>query len=198
MLLGLSIKLIIREIRSGYLTSMLVSLTLAITIVSGISLFTDRLEQALSTQTEEFLGGNLKFESNKNKLRPLLKDLDIEDSKFMEMALFASVNAGEGEKIFKKCAACHSIAQGGSNKIGPALWGVLGRKAGSVVDYKYSKALAAYGKSWSFKEMDGFLLKPKDWIKGTKMSFAGLKNAKERAAVILYMNENTDAPLPLN
>ena len=91
MLLGLSIKLIIREIRSGYLTSMLVSLTLAITIVSGISLFTDRLEQALSTQTEEFLGGNLKFESNKNKLRPLLKDLDIENSKFMEMALFASV-----------------------------------------------------------------------------------------------------------
>jgi len=91
MLLGLSIKLFIREIRSGYLTSMLVSLTLAITIVSGISLFTDRLEQALSTQTEEFLGGNLKFESNKNKLHPLLKDLDITDSQFMEMALFASV-----------------------------------------------------------------------------------------------------------
>ena len=91
MLLGLSIKLIIREIRSGYLTSMLVSLTLAITIVSGISLFTDRLEQALSTQTEEFLGGNLKFESNKNKLQPLLKNLDIKDSQFMEMALFASV-----------------------------------------------------------------------------------------------------------
>ncbi|MDP6181534.1 MAG: hypothetical protein QF527_02545, partial [SAR86 cluster bacterium] len=91
MLLGLSIKLFIREIRSGYLTSMLVSLTLAITIVSGISLFTDRLEQALSTQTEEFLGGNLKFESNKNKLQPLLKDLDIKDSQFMEMALFASV-----------------------------------------------------------------------------------------------------------
>ncbi len=91
MLLGLSIKLIIREIRSGYLTSMLVSLTLAITIVSGISLFTDRLEQALSTQTEEFLGGNLKFESNTNKLLPLLNDLDIKDSEFMEMALFASV-----------------------------------------------------------------------------------------------------------
>ena len=91
MLLGLSIKLIIREIRSGYLTSMLVSLTLAITIVSGISLFTDRLEQALSTQTEEFLGGNLKFESNKNKLQPLVRDLDIKDSQFMEMALFASV-----------------------------------------------------------------------------------------------------------
>jgi cytochrome c len=114
------------------------------------------------------------------------------------MSLFASTNAADGAKVFKKCAACHSIAQGGKNKIGPALWGVLGRKAGSVSDYKYSKAMAAYAKTWSFKEMNGFLIKPKDWIKGTKMSFAGLKNAKDRAAVILYMNENTDNPLPLN
>ena len=114
------------------------------------------------------------------------------------MALFASTNASDGAKIFKKCAACHSITQGGSNKIGPALWGVLGRKAGSVSDYKYSKAMVAYGKAWSFEEMNDFLIKPKDWIKGTKMSFAGLKNPKERAAVILYMNENTDSPLPLN
>ena len=113
------------------------------------------------------------------------------------MALFASTSAAEGAKVFKKCAACHSINQGGANKIGPALWGVLGRKAGSVSDYKYSKALAAHGKVWSFQEMDGFLLKPKDWIKGTKMSFAGLKNSKDRAAVILYMNENSDNPLPL-
>ena len=57
--------------------------------------------------------------------------------------------------------------------------------------------MAAYGKNWSFEEMNGFLIKPKDWIKGTKMSFAGLKSAKERAAVILYMNENTNSPLPL-
>ena len=113
------------------------------------------------------------------------------------MALFASTNADDGAKIFKKCAACHSITQGGGNKIGPALWGVLGRKAGSISDYKYSKAMVAYGKPWSFEEMNGFLIKPKDWIKGTKMSFAGLKNAKDRAAVILYMNQNTDNPLPL-
>ena len=114
------------------------------------------------------------------------------------MALFASTNASEGAKIFKKCAACHSIAQGGGNKIGPALWGVIGRKAGSITDYKYSKALAAHAKIWTFEEMDGFLIKPKDWIKGTKMSFAGLKNEKDRAAVILYMNENSGNPLPLN
>lgn len=113
------------------------------------------------------------------------------------MALFASTSAAEGAKVFKKCAACHSIAEGGGNKIGPALWGVLGRPAGSVPGYKYSKAMAEHGKNWSFKEMNGFLIKPKDWIKGTKMSFAGLKKANERAAVILFMNTKTNNPLPL-
>ena len=113
------------------------------------------------------------------------------------MAIFASTSAAEGAKVFKQCAACHSIAEGGKNKIGPALWGVLGRQAGSLPDYKYSKAMASHGKKWSFEEMNGVLIKPKDWIKGTKMSYAGLKSEKERAAVILYMNENTNSPLPL-
>ena len=114
------------------------------------------------------------------------------------IALFTSTSAADGAKVFKKCTSCHSIAQGSGNKIGPALWGVLGRQAGSILDYKYSKAMAANGKAWSFDEMNGFLKKPKDWIKGTKMSFMGLKNAKERAAVILYINKNSDNPLPLN
>ena len=113
------------------------------------------------------------------------------------MALLASASVTDGKKIFKKCAACHSIAKGGGNKIGPALWGVLGRKAGSISDYKYSKAMAAHAKPWSLEEMNGFLIKPKDWIKGTKMSFIGLKKDTDRAAVILYMNQNTDNPLPI-
>ena len=113
------------------------------------------------------------------------------------MALLASASVADGKKIFKKCAACHSIAKGGANKIGPALWGVLGRKAGSISDYKYSKAMAAHAKPWSLEEMNGFLIKPKDWIKGTKMSFIGLKKDTDRAAVILYMNQNTDNPLPI-
>ena len=114
------------------------------------------------------------------------------------MALLVSANVADGEKIFKKCVACHSITKGGGNKIGPALWGVLGWQAGSASDYKYSKAMAAHGKAWSFEEINEFLIKPKDWIKGTKMSFVGLKSEKDRAAVILYMNENSDSPLPLN
>ena len=113
------------------------------------------------------------------------------------MALFASVNAADGEKVFKKCAACHSINQGGGNKIGPALWSVMSRNAGDLGDYKYSKALTSYGKKWNFEELNGFLLKPATWIKGNKMGFAGLKDDKDRASVILYMNENSDNPLPL-
>ena len=113
------------------------------------------------------------------------------------MALFASTSAADGAKVFKKCLACHSVAKEGPNKIGPNIFGVLNRRAGSVSNYKYSKAMLTYGKVWSFEEINSFLAKPKDWIKGTKMSFAGLKNAKDRAAVILYMNENADNPLPL-
>ena len=113
------------------------------------------------------------------------------------MTLLSSANVDDGKKIFKKCAACHSVAKDGTNKIGPALWGVLGRAAGSISNYKYSKAMTVHGKIWSFEEMNGFLIKPKDWIKGTKMSFAGLKKETDRASVILYLNKNTDNPLPL-
>ena len=102
-----------------------------------------------------------------------------------------------GEKVFKKCAACHSIVKGGKNNIGPALYNVVGRKIGAVSDYKYSKAMVAYGKNWSFEEMNSYLIKPQAYIKGTKMAFAGLRKEKDRASVILYLNKNSDNPLPL-
>tara|TARA_B100000282_G_scaffold270199_1_gene224093 strand:- start:198 stop:740 length:543 start_codon:yes stop_codon:yes gene_type:complete len=102
-----------------------------------------------------------------------------------------------GEKVFKKCAACHSIVKGGKNNIGPALYNVVGRKVGVVSDYKYSKALANYEKEWTFEELNGYLIKPAKWIKGTKMAFAGLRKEKDRASVILYLNQNSDNPLPL-
>ena len=112
-------------------------------------------------------------------------------------ALMATGDLAIGEKVFKKCAACHSIAKGGKNNIGPALYNVVGRKIGSISDYKYSKALTAYGKEWSFEELNGYLIKPAKWIKGTKMAFAGLRKEKDRASVILYLNQNSDNPLPL-
>ena len=112
-------------------------------------------------------------------------------------ALLALGNIEDGKKIFKKCAACHSINADGENKIGPKLWNVIFRPVGSIVDYKYSKALSSYGKEWTWEEMNGFLIKPSKWIKGNKMGFAGLKKEEDRASVILFLNENSDNPIPL-
>lgn len=111
--------------------------------------------------------------------------------------LLASASIEAGAKVFKKCAACHSIDKGGANKVGPALWGVVNRKVGGLEGFKYSAAVSGYGKNWTFEELNGFLHKPLKYIKGTKMGFAGLKKDKDRADVIAYMNSKSDAPAPL-
>ena len=176
------------------MNKIIVAIVLTIALILGINKITDTIYHVEKPKKSAYQVDTLTSVAKSSS-----SEADSNNSESGDIiALFATTSAAEGAKIFKKCAACHSIVQGGGNKIGPALWGVLGRKVGSVSDYKYSKAMAAYGKSWSFEEMNGFLIKPKDWIKGTKMSFAGLKNAKERAAVILYMNENSDSPLPTN
>ena len=112
-------------------------------------------------------------------------------------ALLVLGDVAHGENVFKKCKACHSIKQGGRNNIGPKLWNVMFRPVGAVTDYKYSKALSTYGKEWSWEEMNGFLIKPAKWIKGNKMGFAGLKSEKDRASVILYLNQNSENPKEL-
>ena len=102
-----------------------------------------------------------------------------------------------GEKVFKKCAACHSINKDGKNKIGPKLYNVVGSATEATSGYKSSKALISYNKTWTFEELNSFLLKPAAWIKSNKMGFAGLKNDRDRASVILYLNQNSDNPQPL-
>ena len=111
--------------------------------------------------------------------------------------MFALADLTHGEKVFKKCAACHSIKKGGGNKIGPKLWNVMFRSVGAVEDYKYSKSLLSYKKEWTWEEMNGFLIKPSSWIKGNKMGFAGLKDEKDRASVIMYLNQNSESPKSL-
>mgnify|MGYP001411786488 CR=1 FL=1 len=124
------------------------------------------------------------------------KEVSVEE-KIDIAALMMMGDVALGEKIFKKCAACHSIIKDGKNNIGPALYNVVGRKVGGVADYKYSKALASYEKEWTFEELNGFLLKPAKWIKGTKMAYAGLRKEKDRASVIKYLNQNSDNPKEL-
>jgi cytochrome c len=127
---------------------------------------------------------------NNNVAEAIIEKIDI-------AAILATGDLAAGEKIFKRCAACHSINKDGKNKIGPALYNVVGRKVGSVGGYKYSNALAEYEKEWSFEELNGFLTKPAKYIKGTKMAYAGLRKEKDRASVIKYLNQNSDNPLPL-
>ena len=112
-------------------------------------------------------------------------------------AFMAMGDVASGKKVFKKCTACHSINKDGANKIGPALYNVVGRQVGGVSNYKYSKALAEYKKTWTFDELNGFLIKPAKWIKGTKMAYAGLSSETDRASLIKYLNQNSDNPLPL-
>ena len=122
---------------------------------------------------------------------------DTVEEKIDISALMAMGDIATGEKVFKKCAACHSIVKGGKNNIGPALYNVVGRQVGSISDYKYSKALSGYNKEWTIEELNGYLIKPAKWIKGTKMAFAGLRKEKDRASVIKYLNKNSDNPISL-
>jgi len=138
-------------------------------------------------------GYSIEVESSTVSISTATKD----EEKIDIASLMALGDIAHGEKVFKKCAACHSIVKGGKNAIGPALYNVVGRKVGVIEDYKYSKALAAYDKNWTFEELNGFLIKPAKWIKGTKMAYAGLRKEKDRASVIKYLNENADNPLPL-
>jgi len=110
--------------------------------------------------------------------------------------LLAMGDVEHGKKVFKKCSSCHMIASGGKNMIGPNLWGIIGKESGSTSGYSYSKAMAAFGKKWNFEEINGFLIKPSAYVKGTKMAFAGLKNEKDRVSVILFMNSKSNNPLP--
>mgnify|MGYP001395245769 CR=1 FL=1 len=175
------------------MNKIIVSVVLALILILGINKITDIIFYVEKPEKSAYQVASVTTATSDTAAETSSSSSDAENI----MALFASTSAADGAKVFKKCAACHSISKGGGNKIGPALWGVIGRQSGSVDGYKYSKAIASHGKTWSFDEMNGFLIKPKDWIKGTKMSFAGLSSAKDRAAVILYMNENGDSPLPL-
>ena len=112
---------------------------------------------------------------------------------FAGTAAFAQDVTGDpeaGEKVFKKCAACHKVGEGAKNATGPMLNGILGRAAGTVEGFKYSKAMAdagAGGLVWSDENLHAYLSDPKGFVKRNKMSFAGLKSKDDIDAVIAYL-----------
>jgi cytochrome c len=176
------------------LNKIIAAVLLTALIIIGIGKFTDLLfhvekpkESAYKIEGLEIVSAST---SSSDKETKVVEAVDIK-------ALLAMGDLGHGEKVFKKCSACHMIASGGKNMIGPNLWSVIGRTAGSVNDYKYSKAMLAYDKEWTFEEMNSYLIKPQAYIKGTKMAFAGLRKEKDRASVILFMNSKSSSPKPL-
>ena len=113
------------------------------------------------------------------------------------MALLASVDAAAGEKLAKKCTACHVFDQGGANKVGPALWNIVNADKGAVDGFGYSAALADFGGQWDYASLNAFLAKPKAYISGTKMNFAGLKKPADRANMIAYLRQQADSQAAL-
>jgi cytochrome c len=98
----------------------------------------------------------------------------------------AAGDATKGKKVFKKCKACHST-KAGKKKVGPSMFGVVGRKAGTAKGFRFSKAMKGSGLTWDEATLDKFLKKPKKLVKKTKMGFGGLKKDSQRADVIAYM-----------
>ena len=173
------------------MNKIIVSIVFAIILVLGINKVADVIfyvekpeKSAYQVASVTTVASTTSAETNSDS-----SDSDI-------MALFASADLASGKKIFSRCSSCHNIANSKS-KIGPTLKNIW-RKVGSVPDYKYSKALSTYGKTWDVAELNGFLLNPKKWIPNNKMGFIGLKKPEDRAAVILYMNTFAENPLPLN
>lgn len=111
--------------------------------------------------------------------------------------LLPAANVEAGQKVAKPCLACHDFTKGGPNKVGPNLWGIVGRDAGKHEGFAYSPAMAAKGGQWSYDELYHYLKAPRDYVKGTKMAFAGVKKPEDRANLVLYLRSLADTPAPL-
>jgi cytochrome c len=124
---------------------------------------------------------------------------EVKKEKVDIIPLLASADLAKGQKIIKRCVACHSLDKGGINKVGPRLWDVVGRNKGNQSDYSYSNALVALKdkENWGYNELSGFLENPKKYMPGTKMIFAGLKKPSQRANLIAYMRTLSDNPKPI-
>lgn len=103
--------------------------------------------------------------------------------------MMKTADLDRGAKIFKKCASCHGIEKGGAAKVGPNLFGIVGKKKAVFMGFSYSEAMKAKGGIWDIESINTFIAKPKDFVVGTKMAFPGLKKPQDRADVILFLEK---------
>jgi cytochrome c len=111
--------------------------------------------------------------------------------------LLASADMGRGEASAKKCVACHTFGKGEPNRVGPNLYGIVGRAKASVAGFNYSAAMKAKGGNWSIDDLNAFVQNPKAYVPGTTMTFNGVPRATERADLLTYINSKADNPAPL-
>lgn len=122
-------------------------------------------------------------------------EVDV-DLPFPQPVWVDAMDATKGAKVFKKCTSCHNAEQGGANGTGPNLWNVVGSPAGTHAGFGYSGAMSNSGLTWDYETLDAYLTKPTRYLSGTAMNFIGLKKETDRAAVIEYLRQQADSPLP--
>ena len=171
----------------------LASIILAILVVTVIGHLGDIIIDTEHHEMEET--------AYKIEVQETVNDVSESDSKeeIIEpiSLILANASLDKGQKIFKKCSACHTYKKEGANKVGPNLWNIINSPKAKVEGFAYSKALAEFGGQWGYEEIAQFLYKPKEYIKGTKMNFAGLKKVQDRANLVLFLREQSDNPVPL-
>jgi cytochrome c len=111
--------------------------------------------------------------------------------------LLAKAEVSKGQAFAKACGACHNFEKGAGPKVGPPLWGVVGRHVASIEGFAYSDAMKAKGGDWTFEDINKFITNPKAYVPGTKMGFAGEENPEKRADIIDYLDTLADTPVPL-
>jgi len=172
----------------------LASIFVAVIVVSLISILGEAIINEKNNQQVEnaYFIDISEMEANNLVTNTQNEELSEQISMFLTSASFE-----KGEKLFKKCSACHSYEKGGVNKVGPNLWNIINRPKATVQGFTYSKVLAESRGSWGYEELSQFLYKPKEYLKGTKMIFSGLKKAQDRADLLLFLREQADSPADL-
>ena len=146
--------------------------------------YDDKKETAYKINVPESKGGQSVITKKEEVIEPI-------------SALLMNASLDKGEKLFKKCGTCHNYAKNSASKVGPNLWNIINRPKASMDGFAYSKALTELGGNWGYEELAEFLYKPKKYVKGTKMNFAGLKKVEDRAKLVLFLREQSDDTVPL-
>ncbi len=168
------------------------ALIMALLLYKGIEIYAEGAFEVAEPQIKAYVVESLVVEEVETVVaaEPVAPAQDV-------MSLLAAASPEQGKRIFRRCQACHDVSQGGAHKIGPNLFAIIGAPVAQHGDYRYSDALAGLGGTWDFALMDDWLASPAEAVPGTKMSFGGMPKAGDRAALIAYMNSQSDNPLAL-